>query len=97
MLLASFSISLYQLFTSHVDAFKVEATNAILGRLGKDVYETLKYDLQRQYKIELTKHSSYTLHELNAALKVLLGEDSTRLIMRTINGEIERLAQDEMR
>jgi hypothetical protein len=85
------------MFTSHIDAFKVEATNAILSRLGKDAYEGLKHDLQREYKIELTKHTSYTLFDLNVALQQLLGAESARMLIRTIHGEIERLAQDEMR
>ena len=96
----AFSINLVsnlQLLISHIDTFKVEATNAVLGRLGKDVYENLKYDLQTKYKIEITKHTSYTLHELHISLEALLGEHSAQLIMRTIKAEIERLAKDEMR
>lgn len=85
------------MFTSHVDMFKVEATSAILARLGDDVYQTLKRDLQNQFKIELSKHTSYSLDELNKALQGLLGENSARLIIRTIYGEIARLAQDELR
>ena len=88
---------MWRLFTSNIDAFKVEAATAILGRLGDTVFEALKRDLQRDYKIELSKHTSFTLSDLNFALQRLLGEDSARLLMRTINGEIERLAQDEMR
>jgi flagellar motor switch protein FliG len=86
-----------RLFTSHIDAFKVEAANAVLARLGKDVFDDLKQDLQKEFKIELTKHTSYTLSGLNLALQKLLGEDSARLLMRTIEGEIERLANDDMR
>lgn len=85
------------MITSHVDAFKVEATNAILARLGKDMYETLRYELQRQYGIELTKHTSFTLGELNAALEALLGNDSARMVINTIIAEIDRLARAEMR
>jgi hypothetical protein len=85
------------LFISYIDAFKVEAANAILSRLGKDVYESVRRDLRAQYKIELTKHTSFSLHDLSLALQELLGEDSTRLIMRTIEGEIDRLAEDQMR
>ena len=86
-----------RMFTSHIDEFKVEATNAILGRLGKDVFDGLKRDLQNNFKIELTKHTSFTLNDLDLALQKLLGEQSARLIMRTIEGEIERLAHDDMR
>ena len=85
------------MFISHIDAFKVEAANAILSRLGKEVYESVKYDLQTQYKIELAKHTSFSLHDLSAALQKLLGDESARLIMRTIEGEIDRLAKDHMR
>lgn len=96
-LLGSFAFSQSCLFTSHIDAFKVEATNAVLARLGKDVFDELKQDLQNEFKIELAKHTSFTLNGLNLALQKLLGEDSARLLMRTIEGEIERLAHDDMR
>jgi hypothetical protein len=85
------------LFISHIDAFKVEAANAILARLGKDVYESVKHDLQARYKIELTKHTSFSLHGLSLALQDLVGNDSASLIMRTIEAEIDRLAEDQMR
>ena len=96
-LLTSSAFSQSRLFTSHIDAFKVEATNAVLARLGKEVFDKLKRDLQSEFKIELTKHTSFTLIELNLALQRLLGEDSARLLMRTIEGEIEKLAHDELR
>lgn len=80
-----------------MDTFKVEATNAILARLGDEIYENLKHDLRRHYKIELTKVSSFTLGELHTALRELLGIDSARLIIRTIYAEIERLADYETR
>ena len=51
----AFSINLVsnlQLLISHIDTFKVEATNAVLGRLGKDVYENLKYDLQQNTRLK---------------------------------------------
>ena len=83
------------MFTSHIDAFKVEATNAILSRLGTDVYENLKYDLKVKYKIEIAKRTSYTLSDLNKALQDLLGNDSAYLIMRTIDAEIEMLAKHD--
>lgn len=85
------------MFTSHIDAFKVEAANAVLARLGKDVFDKLKQNLQNEFKIELNKHTSYTLDGLNLALQSILGEDSARLLMKTIEGEIERLAHDDMR
>ena len=78
--------------SSPIDTFKVEATNAILARLGRDVYEILKQDLQSKYKIELTKVTSYDLTKLHTALEELLGMDSARLLMNTINAEIELLA-----
>ena len=82
---------------SHIDAFKVEAANAILARLGNDVYESVKHDLQAHYKIELAKHTSFSLQELSLALQEMVGNDSARLIMRTIEREIDRLAEDQMR
>ena len=61
------------------------------------MYENLRNDLQRKYKIELTKVTSYTLDQLHTALQELLGTDSARLLIKTIYVEIEILADNEMR
>ena len=80
---------------SPIDTFKIEATNAILERLGKDVYQILKQDLQNKYKIELTKITSYDLTDLHAALEELLGINSARLLMKAIDAEVDLLAAND--
>jgi hypothetical protein len=83
------------LSSSPKDTFKVEATNAILDRLGKDVYQTLKQELQNKYKIELTKVTSYGLVQLYRALEEILGVDSARLLIKAIDAEVDLLAANE--
>ncbi len=83
------------MFSSHYEAYKVQATTSVLARLGKDAYEELKYGLQRDFKIELTKISSYSLDSLHNALKDVLGQESARMLLRTIHAEIERLSNCE--
>jgi hypothetical protein len=83
------------LFSSHSEVFKVQATTSVLARLGKDAYDELKYGLQRDYKIELTKISSYSLDSLHLALQDVLGAESARMLLRTINAEIARLSASE--
>lgn len=79
------------MFSSHSEDFKVQAATSVLGRLGGEVYEDLRYSLQRDYKIELTKISSYTLESLHDALQEILGAESARMLLRTIQAEIRSL------
>lgn len=73
------------------DAFKVEAANAILARLGDDAFTSLKHDLFRNYGIILEDRSSYTLADLETALQDLLGADAERFLIREILKEIALL------
>jgi hypothetical protein len=73
----------------------VEATNRVLARIGDEMYVALKFELQRLYKIELDKVTSFNLDELHLALQDLLGPYSARLLVRTIYGEIDRLAKEQ--
>lgn len=75
----------------------MEATNRVLARIGDEMYDTLKFELQRLYKIELAKVTSFSLDELHLALQDLLGPHSARLLVRTIYGEIDRLAKEQAR
>jgi hypothetical protein len=59
------------------------------------MYYALKFELQRIYKIELAKVTSFSLDELHLALQDLLGPHSARLLVRTIYGEIDRLAKEQ--
>ena len=73
----------------------MEATNRVLARIGDEMYYALKFELQRLYKIELAKVTSFSLDELHLALQDLLGPHSARLLVRTIYGEIDRLAREQ--
>ncbi|HEY7734569.1 MAG TPA: hypothetical protein VIB07_07225 [Nitrososphaera sp.] len=82
---------------SIIETFKVEATNRVLARIGAEMYDALKFELQRLYGIELAKVTSFSLDELHLALQDLLGPHSARLLVRTIYGEIDRLAKEQAR
>ncbi len=73
----------------------MEATNRVLARIGDEMYEALKFELQRLYRIELGKVTSFSLDELHLALQDLLGPYSARLLVRTIYSEIDRLAKEQ--
>lgn len=75
----------------------MEATTRVLARIGNEMYGALKFELQRLYGIELSKMTSFSLDELHLALQDLLGPHSARLLVRTIYGEIDRLAKEQAR
>jgi hypothetical protein len=77
-----------------VETFELEAAISVLGRLGDMMFSAIKDELVRYHGISLTIGSRFTLDELEAALRDLIGGGAAKWLMLEISAEIDYLSND---
>jgi hypothetical protein len=77
-----------------IEVLELAAVNQVLQRLGEEMYDLLKFHLNRYYHIKLDEsaHLSCTLEELSNALQKLIGMGATELLVQDIYLEIDTLS-----
>jgi hypothetical protein len=77
-----------------MDTFKVEAAYSVLSRLGDSMFEILKEGLAEYHHITLNAGSRFSMDELEAALRDLVGGGAAKWLMLEIAAEIDFLARE---
>ena len=73
-----------------------EASHAVFARLGEENLAMLKFNLRRDYKIDLDNDYSFTLEELQIGLQRFLGSNGANLLIREIRNEMRLLAESSV-
>lgn len=77
-----------------IETFRVEAANAVLGRLGDSMFSILRDELETCHGIRLNVGANFTLDQISAALRDLVGAGAAQWLMTEIENEIDFLSGD---
>src|SRR5881397_3604255 len=80
-----------------IEVLELAAVNQVLQRLGEEMYDPVKFHLNRYYHIKLDEsgHLSCTLEELSDALQKLIGMGATELLVQDIYLENDTLSSKQ--
>lgn len=80
---------------NRVEALKIIAVKKVLGILGEDAINLLRYYLQHDYNISLDSNinCSCSLEQLHLALSRLFGTQAATLLLENVYIEIDRLSE----